>query len=305
MRIVGAVFVILAASGCGAGTSGASDPLEDRTYIVKVPAGYDGSRPLPLVFAIHAYGASASVEESYFGLDPVADEQGFFVVYPNGTIDPAGNRFFSATDACCDFYSSGIDDVAFFAALLDKMEATYSIDPTRVYAVGHSNGAFMSHRLACDLSTRLAAVVSLEGAVWEDASRCEPTSPVAVVEAHGTDDAVILPQGGDVVDGYPNRTYPSVAQTMATWAARENCADTTQAGPDLGTIDSATSAPATVTEWVGCKDDVQLWTVVGGVHVPTLTPTWPQTLQRFLLAHSKAAPPPSVAPLVAGLGPRP
>jgi polyhydroxybutyrate depolymerase len=258
-----------------------------RTYNLKVPDGYDGSRPLPLVVALHAYSSSPEVIESYFGLDPLADAQGFFVAYPQGTTDEVGHAFFSATDACCDFYGTGVDDVAFIAALLDQVEAGYAIDPARVFAVGHSNGAFMSHRLACDLSPRFAAVVSLEGATWFDASRCRPTSPVTVLEVHGTDDTVIDPAGGDSVDGYPDRIYPSVAQTVATWTKLAGCTGPTQPGADPGPIDAETSGGTVVQQCSGPASDVGLWMTQGGTHNPELTATWPQVLYAFLMAHPK------------------
>jgi polyhydroxybutyrate depolymerase len=283
-----ALASLLACSGQAPASS--TSQLDGRTYTLKVPAGYDGSKPLPLIVALHAYASSGTDLESYFQLDPIADEQGFFVVYPDGTVDAKGNRFFSATDACCDFFDTGVDDVAFIGALLDRLESTYAIDTTRVYATGHSNGGFMSHRLACDLSSRFAAVVSLEGAAWNDPSHCTPGFPVAVVEVHGTDDTIILPAGGDVVDGYTNRVYPPLTRTIGSWATLEGCDGTGAPGADPGTIDGETSQPSTTQVWSGCKADVELWLNQGGTHVPKLTPAWPRVVTTFLLAHARIAP---------------
>jgi polyhydroxybutyrate depolymerase len=281
------LIVVLALACGGRVAPSVLGELDGRLYLLKVPSGYDGSRPLPLIVGIHAYGSDAGGLESYFQLDALADQLGFFVVYPQGTVDQSGRRFFTATDACCDFYDTGVDDVAFIGSLLDHLQATLAIDPARIYAVGHSNGGFLSHRLACDLSSRFAAVVSLEGATWNDPSRCQPTEPIAVVEVHGTDDTVINPAGGDVVDGYPDRVYPPLAQTMATWANLESCGATTHAGPDPGVIDSETSQPTTVQVWNGCRADVELWLNHGGTHVPELTPQWPVDVVGFLMAHPK------------------
>jgi polyhydroxybutyrate depolymerase len=273
----------------------ASDPLAagtgtlgDRTYTLKVPVGYDGSHPVPLIVAMHGYGGSGAGEEDYFALDSLADAKGFLVLYPDGSVDPTGRRFFRATDACCDFYASGVDDVAFVAALLDRVESTYSVDPARVYAVGHSNGGFMSYRLACDLSTRFAAIVSLEGAMWAVPANCRPTSPVAVLEVHGTDDSIIKMAGGDVVDGYTNRIYPAVAQTVASWAALDGCASSSHEGVDPGRIDGETAEKVDVQTWDDCAADVTLWLIRGGTHVPTLTAAWPTAVYDFLAAHPKA-----------------
>ena len=258
-------------------------------YLLKVPHGYDGSVAMPLVVALHAYTSDAAGIETYFGLDPLADADGFFVAYPQGTIDADGKRFFSATDACCDFFGTGIDDVKFVGDVLDDVESRYRIDPARVFSVGHSNGAFMSHRLACDLSTRFAAVVSLEGASYDDPSRCQPTAPVALLEVHGTSDAIILPQGGTVVDGFPDRIYPSVSETVGSWAAAEGCTGVGQTSTLAFAIDSETSGPTFVEPWTGCRADVTLWMIEGGTHVPQLTPAWGEAIVGFLLSHPKAA----------------
>jgi polyhydroxybutyrate depolymerase len=284
------LFLVLPlACGDRAATSSSSASLNGRTYVLKVPAGYDGSSPLPLIVATHGYGGSGSSLVSYFGLDPVADERGFFIVYPDGTVDQSGRRFFSATDACCDFYGTGVDDVGFIDALITHIESTYAIDPARVYAIGYSNGGFLSYRLACDLSPRIAAIVSLEGAMWNDPSRCHPTEPVAVLEVHGTDDVIISPAGGNVVDGYPNRVYPPLAQTMGSWAALDGCAGTTLPGMDPGAIDGETPDPTTVQLWSGCRADVDLWLNQGGTHSPTLTSVWSEAIVDFLFAHPKVS----------------
>ena len=267
---------------------GSRSMLAGRTYVLKVPNGYEASRPLPLIVALHGYTGSGSNEESYFGLDPVADERGFFVVYPDGTVDQAGNRFFDATDACCDFFGTGVDDVAFIDALVDHIESNYAIDPARIYSVGHSNGGFMSYRIACDLSSRFAAIVSLEGAMWNDPSRCKPTAPVAILEVHGTDDVVISPAGGNVVDGYPNRVYPPLAQTVGSWAVLDGCPGSSSAVPGPGRIDSETPLSTTAQLWNGCRADVEFWLNQGGTHVPQLTPLWPEAIVDFSMAHPKS-----------------
>jgi polyhydroxybutyrate depolymerase len=283
------VALLVACGGHSDSSATVTKSLSGRTYSVKVPATYDGTTALPLVVAMHAYGSNGAYLESYFGLDPLADQMGFFVVYPEGTVDATGRQFFSATDACCDFFGTGVDDVAFIGALLDDVESTYAIDRSRVFAVGHSNGAFMAHRLACDMSSRFAAVLSLEGDTWDDPSRCQPTDPVSVLAVHGTDDTVINPAGGDVVDGYPGRIYPPLAQTMATWANLEGCDGTTGNGAPLAVIDSEESQPTTPKVWNGCRADVELWMIQGGMHAPQLTPAWPQAVVGFLMAHSKGA----------------
>ncbi|HEX7665401.1 MAG TPA: PHB depolymerase family esterase, partial [Polyangiaceae bacterium] len=209
-----------ATTDAGTGDGSAASLVQARPYNFHVPTGYDASKPTPLVVMLHGYSASGAIEEAYFGLTATSDTNTFLYAFPDGTLDPNGNRFWNADDACCDLYSIAVDDVAYVNAIIDDVSAKYTVDPKRIFVVGHSNGAFMSHRLACDSSDRIAAIASLAGAVWNDASKCNPTSKIAVLDIHGDADTTIAYDGGVI----PNAgTYPSEAQTMATWAAKNGC----------------------------------------------------------------------------------
>ena len=59
-------------------------------------------------------------------------------------------------------------------AILADVKAKYNVDPKRVFVIGHSNGGFMSHRLACDRASDVAAIVSLAGATWLEWDRLRP-----------------------------------------------------------------------------------------------------------------------------------
>ncbi|MBL9037642.1 MAG: hypothetical protein JNG84_03905, partial [Archangium sp.] len=70
------------------------------------------------------------------------------VVLPDGLVDSLGYRFWNATPACCNLENQAVDDVAYLTSVLDAVEAEVRIDPARVYFTGHSNGGFMSFRMA-------------------------------------------------------------------------------------------------------------------------------------------------------------
>lgn len=270
-----------------------------RPYGFKVPAGYDSTAPTPLVIMLHGYAETSVAQEDYFRFGPVADEQTFLYATPDGTHDESGNQFWNADDACCDFFASGVDDVAYIDAMIDDISTQYNVDPKRIFVVGHSNGAFMSHRLACDLSNRIAAIAPLAGAVWNDALKCTPADHVSVLDVHGDADAVVNIAGGAVpagliAPGDPPATqppYPSEAQTMSTWAAKNGC--TGVQAPNGLTLDlDATLAGAETTEsaYAGCPSGigVELWTIRGGTHVPALAhPTWEESIYAFFKAHPK------------------
>ena len=125
-----------------------------RAYSKFIPSSYSKDTSLPLVVLLHGYGATGALQESYMKFESVAEKNRFILVYPDGTIDSSGRRFWNATDACCDFASAVADDV-YLLSILKEMESNYSVDPKRIYFVGHSNGGFMSYRMACKYPDRI------------------------------------------------------------------------------------------------------------------------------------------------------
>jgi len=151
--------------------------------------------------------------------------------------------------------------------------------------VGHSNGAFMAHRLACDRADVVAGIVAFAGAQWNDASRCRPTRAVDVLVLHGDADDTVLYEGGAT----RRAAYPSARQTALTWASKNGCSGTFV---DDGTRDlvEAPGVPDTRAEQVtACPSggNVALWTLQGGAHIPALVPAWLDQVWAHLAAHPR------------------
>lgn len=261
--------------------------LAARPYRMVVPPNYDGGASMPFVVLLHGYGATGAQQDLYFGLSALGTSRGFLLATPDGTLNIASQRFWNATDACCDFASSGVDDVKYLTAILDDVSLRYRVDPKRIFFMGHSNGGFMSHRMACELSPRIAGIMSLAGANWKDAGTCQPTQPLAVLQVHGTLDSVIAYAGGTTSFG--GAVFPGAVETMQAWAARMGCSSNqTSAGADLN-LDLLVGNETVRTQWAGCSDAgvAQLWTIQGGSHLPTFTSQWPDDAYDFLMAHPK------------------
>jgi polyhydroxybutyrate depolymerase len=270
----------------------------DRPVTVHVPASYDATQPAPLLILLHGYSSSGREHDAYFNLAPVADARGFVYAYPDGTVDSQGNRFWDATDACCDFDRTGADDVAYLTSVIADIRAKLAIDPKRIDLIGHSNGGFMAYRLACDEAGVVAAIVSLAGATFANPADCAPSAPVSVVEIHGTADDVIRYEGGTLSDvGPPAATtspYPGAEATAEAWANYDGCGGTsTRLGAkvdvDADLASGTDPAETSVAEWSGCKSGatVQLWTIPDGGHGPSISPSFADTALGFLLDHPK------------------
>jgi polyhydroxybutyrate depolymerase len=260
-----------------------------RPYGLHVPAGADPTKSRPLVIFFHGYGSSGAAHIRAFGLDDLADAEGFVLAYPDGTVDARGKRFWNATDACCDFTRTGVDDVAYVRWLVDDVSAKTRVDPKRVYVMGHSNGGFLAHRLACELASRIAAAVSLAGDVWKDADRCRPSEPVSVLQIQGEADEIVRPEGGRVFD-LPVAEYPSARDTVRTWATKDGCSGSL--GPTGKRLDFDRGTPGvdtTLLAYGGCPPGVAVdfWTIARGSHFPSPTRAALEAVWSWMLAHPK------------------
>ena len=264
-----------------------TDPLSGRPFEVFVPTSYRADEPMPLVVLLHGFGASGIIQNLYFGMQPQAESRGFLYVHPDGTILEAVNRqFWNATDACCGFGST-VDDVAYLTALVEDVQSNYNVDPKRIFFVGHSNGGFMSYRMACDRADMVAAIVSLAGATWEDNSKCNPSEPVSVLQIHGTADGTIGFEGAKFL----GNTHPGARETVATWAGNNGCTGPATELPTRLDIDASIPGDeTTATKYGSCPATgaVELWVIPDAPHIPPLASTFAADIVDFLFAHPKA-----------------
>ncbi len=285
--VVLAVFSTLSIAACASSRPTSAPTTAEATgppANVFVPSSYDGSVAIPLVVLLHGYTASGDMAESYLLLQPLAEQRGFLYAHPDGTKDKMGQRFWNATDACCDMFSARVDDSVRLMTFIEQVENTYNVDPKRIYVVGHSNGAFMSYRMACDHADRIAAIVSVAGASFADPAKCKPSEPVNVLQIHGTADEIIDYRGGQI----EGRTYPGAQESTTMWASYNGCRPTPDASPAPLDLEAKIAGDETaVSVYTDCPAGgaVELWTVNGGAHVPTISSTFSSRIIDFLFAH--------------------
>jgi polyhydroxybutyrate depolymerase len=171
-----------------------------RHYLVYVPPRLAAPSPVLLVF--HGGGGNAAQATRGAFTPRAADAAGLLAVYPEGIGTRRLGRYFGTWNGgtCCGpAAEQGVDDVAFVAALLDRLAQDYPIDPRRIYATGISNGGIMAARLACELSPRIAAISSVSGPGYT--AGCVPERAVPVQLIHGTADRCALYEGGVACGG--------------------------------------------------------------------------------------------------------
>lgn len=257
---------------------------EDRPARVTLPSGYDATESYPVVMLLHGYGTSGLVQGAYFAFPRLAREMGFIGLVPDGTADSDGNQYWNATDVCCVSDPGAPDDVAYLSGLIDEALETYATDAERVYLIGHSNGGFMSYRMACDASERVAGIVSLAGATWNDPAACgDPARPVSVLQIHGTMDETIAYEGGDFRSG----THPSARESVQRFATRSGCDGVWVDGAPIDFVTTVEGAETrTEIQAGGCAPgtDYQLWSITDGTHIPSLAEGAIETALEWLLA---------------------
>jgi polyhydroxybutyrate depolymerase len=149
-------------------------------------------------------------------------------------------------------------DVVFISRLIDTLEASYHIDPTRIYANGMSNGGGMAFVLSCTLPERIAAVGLVSPGLYPASDWCKDPRPLPVIAFHGTADPIAPYNGG--MPRFGDETLPSVPGFMADWARRNRCGST----PTVAAI----AADVTRLQYSGCAEDaaVVLYTLHGEGH---------------------------------------
>jgi polyhydroxybutyrate depolymerase len=305
---VTSAFLVLSAIACGVpDRHDAAGParsvvrsLGGREYALDVPSAASLGGPVPLIVLLHGYGSSGQEQATYFGLDGQAAKRGFLLAKPDGTRDSdgRGRRYWNAffPDCCTSAAgSSPVDDVAFLLALIRDVELAYPVDPDRVYLMGHSNGAFMAYRMACDHAETFAGVVAVAGAVEYD--HCHPSRPVSIAAVHGTGDRVIQIGGGRIELG-PGHPYASLAETLDFWVRVDRCARAPVpmlrddlVSDVLAQPGAIPGAETDIERASGCVEgaDVEAWRMAGAGHVPAWNAErWPAVALDFLLKHRRA-----------------
>lgn len=269
------LIILLFSASCRKGKENTAEPLDGtltisgttRTYQIYIPPSLDQTASVPLLFVFHGGGGGGSDAVVPLGFNMLADRDGFIVVYPDAYVD----NWNDGRNATCIDQSQ--DDVAYVSALIDAVSQHYSINTSRIFACGVSNGGIFCHYLASRLSSRIKAI----GAVIS--SMAEPvypsfalSNPVSAIIMNGTDDPGILYGGGDVV-GIPCRGRVVGAETTVNkWVSVNNCntAPVITTIPDRVTTDGCTATQYTYSGGTaGAR--VTFIKIQGGGH------TWPGT----------------------------
>lgn len=170
----------------------------ERTFLVRLPLGYDETTPAPLVLAFHDLGGSAEQFMGYLlAFNQAADRDHVILVYPDG-FSRGGPRSWNAYHCCGDAFAEQVNDVGFVRLLIEYLQSLHNIDQDRIFALGSSNGGMFSHRLAAELPDKFAALADMSGCIGgipaPGAAVEMPTCPkerVSIMMVHGFRDPFV------------------------------------------------------------------------------------------------------------------
>lgn len=267
--------------------SEAATPAADPGSRVYAPAS--GAERLPLLVFLHGFGGSGEGLADALHLTEMADAFGFAFVAPEGRLDHSGRRFWNAGPSCCNLDDIAVDHVAALQRWLGTASAHPRVDPRRVYLVGYSNGGFMAYRAACELSGRLAGLISIAGAGLSDASACRPDHRLSVVQIHGDSDPIVKFDGGYLFADTRRPRTLSANASVAAWAKLNGCTGALEPGRSLDLDPRVPGAETVVSSYAGCPDHrVELWRIAGGDHTAGLSRFSVKAILDFIAADRPA-----------------
>jgi polyhydroxybutyrate depolymerase len=260
-----------------------------RTMVVHLPLGYSATKRYPVVLVLHGVGADAASIARITHFNRIANQNGFIVVYPNAK---DGRWTAAENDAVRNLGGFGrrqggmggimeprrdievggrpVDDMLFFNELLDQIEQEYSVDESRVYATGLSDGGIMDFRLGCELAGRIAAIAPVAATFpqsLQDSCSNWFWRAVPILMINGTSDPIV-PYNGRLSYNAGHFLLPA-KDSVKAWAKMDDCG----MKPEKDTIPAKASGglETRVESYTECKDGAAavLYSIEKGGH------TWP------------------------------
>ena len=194
-------------------TSSSRDRIQKRTYEFKeagkeveyalfVPASYDAAKPTPLIVLLHGLGSNPSQVIRYEGITDQAEEHGYIVVAPYGYNERGwygsrgqGNKFARRRRN----REAPINEPENLGALSEKdvfnvlarIRDEFTIDPNRIYLMGHSMGGGGTLYLGLKRADLWAGLAPMAPAIYSSPDQLEPVRHLPIIVIQGDRDRLV------------------------------------------------------------------------------------------------------------------
>lgn len=185
-------------AGCGkAGRPSGGEVVVPDDRIYDFPESYDGNEPMPLVIALHGANNPNTI------LQTLSD---------GSRLETKFVRAFPKSNGSAWSFSGGTGaDSQRISSIYDEALASYCIDTSRVFLMGHSSGAQMATQMMCKTGgdPRFKAVAPVAASKY-----CDTLTPVPVMYIQGMMDAQRGNGNGANVVAVFSSSNSCTAQTM-------------------------------------------------------------------------------------------
>lgn len=238
----------------------------DRLYYVHLPPNFQEGMHLPMVMMFHGGADLAIPMERLTGINQLADQAGFIVVYPIA-VDRYWNDGRNVENV------NKFNDIMFVNDLIGHMERRWGVDPTRIYAAGYSNGGFFAQYLALHLPDKIAAICSVAAGLPNlTLSARRPVKPISVMYVLGRQDPLMPFNGGFLNKLFHDRGSIAPASEAAKyWVTANACTPSPTVSVDMPDVDQNDGTRVKFAQFSGGKrnTEVAIFGIDGGGH------TWP------------------------------
>lgn len=202
----------------------------DRFYKVYIPTKFNFSKKTPVIFAFHGGGGDMNQmsEDKNYNLISKAEELEIPIIFPNGySVFPTGRiATWNAGQCCGDARDKKIDDIKFIKEVFFEVKKQIDLEENSIFAIGMSNGAMISYRLACEAPEIFKKIMAVAGT--DNTINCIPKMPVSILHIHAKDDDHVLFLGGHGKAFSDKRIekvteFTSVASTIEKWSKYNKC----------------------------------------------------------------------------------
>ncbi|MEM9128996.1 MAG: polyhydroxybutyrate depolymerase [Pseudomonadota bacterium] len=167
----------------------------ERSYLIRMPEGHDGSRKVGALIYAHGFKGSPNGSMRNKSLAALANRLGVAFV----ALDSAGPDW-SIPNVPSDSAIPGLDESAYLDAVRTDILDRFAIDEEKLVVLGFSAGGMLTWHVACTRPGDYLGFIPLSGTFWAPVpDRCEEPA-ASIVHIHGTADRIVPLAGRPIKD---------------------------------------------------------------------------------------------------------